>query len=95
MKKNIYIPIDILLCEDYTTIRFCDTKKVGDIMSVAERMKSIINDRGVTYSFISRKTGIPVDSISRSMAGKRKLPAEELVKICLLLGVDISAFSDT
>lgn len=63
-------------------------------MTVAEQMKTIIEDRGVTYSFISRKTGIPIDSISKSMAGKRKLPADELVKMCLLLGVDISAFSN-
>lgn len=63
-------------------------------MTAAERMKTIIDERGVTYSFISRKTGISVDSISKSMAGKRKLPADELVKMCLLLNVDISAFAE-
>lgn len=63
-------------------------------MNAAERMKNIIEDRGVTYSFISRKTGITVDALSKSMAGKRKFLADELVKMCLLLNLDIKDFAN-
>ena len=43
-------------------------------MNVAQRMKTLVQARGVTYTFISAKTGIPVDAISRAFLGKRKLP---------------------
>lgn len=59
-------------------------------MNVAQRMKTLVQARGVTYTFISAKTGIPVDAISRAFLGKRKLPADEMVKICEAVGIDLN-----
>lgn len=59
-------------------------------MNVAQRMKSLVQERGVTYTFISAKTGISVDAISRAFLGKRKLPADEMVKICEAVGIDLN-----
>ena len=59
------------------------------ILSAAQRIKEIIEGKGVTYTFISSKTGISVDAISRSMSGKRKLPADEMIAICEAVGIDL------
>ena len=62
-------------------------------MDVAQRLKALVAEKGVTYTFISERTGIPIDSISRSFLGKRKLPADELVAICRVVGVDLGDFT--
>lgn len=56
-------------------------------MDVAIRLKNIIDDRGVKYIAISKATGIPVDAISRSFLGKRKMLADEFVAICDFLHI--------
>lgn len=64
-------------------------------MTVAEQLNQIIKNKGITYSFVSKNTGIPIDAISRSMHGKRRLPADEMVSICELLGLDLSDLKKT
>ncbi len=66
-------------------------------MSVAEIVKRMVESRGISYTFISERTGIPVNSISRSFLGKRRFPADEMILICNAIGVElneINAFSD-
>lgn len=58
-------------------------------MSVSERLKFLIEEKGVTYTFISSKTNIPVDAISKSLLGKRRLPADEMVAICKAAGINL------
>jgi len=58
-------------------------------MCVAKALKSIVEERGTTYTFLSKKTGIKVDAISKSLSGKRRLPADEMVVLCRALGVDL------
>lgn len=61
-------------------------------MKAAERMKTLVESKGVSYTFISEKTGIPVNAISRSLMGKRRLPADEMILICNVIGVDLGDF---
>ncbi len=61
-------------------------------MTAAERVKQIVEDKGVSYTFISEKTGIPVNAISRSFLGKRRFPADEMVAICSVIGIDLGDF---
>ena len=61
-------------------------------MTAAERIREIIESKGISYTFISEKTGIPVNAISRSFLGKRRLPADEMVAICGVIGVDLGDF---
>lgn len=56
---------------------------------VAEVIKGIIEEKGISYSFISSKTGITVDALSKTFLGKRRLLADEMVDICLCTGIDI------
>lgn len=59
-------------------------------MSVAQKIKILVDNKGVTYTFISSKTGISVDAISRSFSGKRRLPADEMIAICDAVGIDLN-----
>ena len=59
-------------------------------MTVAEKVKILLASKGVTYTFISEKTGIPVDAISKSLSGKRRFPADEMISICNAVGIDLS-----
>ncbi len=59
-------------------------------MTVAQKMKLLIEQKGITYTFISEKTGIPVDALSKSFLGKRRLPADEMISICCEVGIDLS-----
>ena len=61
---------------------------------VASRLKDLIDEKGVTYTFISEKTGIPIDALSRSFRGKRRLPADEMIAICKAINVDLRDFSN-
>lgn len=58
-------------------------------MTATQKLKAIIADKGITYSRISQKTGIPVDSLSKSFLGKRQLRAEELIAICKASDIDL------
>lgn len=59
-------------------------------MTVAQKIKALVDSKGVTYTFIASKTGIPVDAISRSFSGKRRLPADEMIAICEAVGIDLN-----
>lgn len=58
-------------------------------MSVTDALKKEIVAKGVTYTYISKATGISVDKLSRIFLKKRKLQAEELITICLSTGINI------
>ncbi len=59
------------------------------MIPVAEQLKEKIELKGITYSSISRKTNIPVNTISRSLMGKRKLLADELILICRATDIEL------
>lgn len=45
------------------------------------------NAKGIKQTYISQKTGIPVDTISRIFNGKRKILANEFIQICSVLEI--------
>lgn len=62
--------------------------KGGVRMSAATRLKQLVDGRGIRYTFIADKTGIPINAISQTFLGKRKLTADELFAICDATGID-------
>ncbi len=62
-------------------------------MTAVEKVKNLVDARGVSYTFISERTGIPVNAISRSFMGKRRFPADEMIAICRVIGVDLGDLS--
>lgn len=61
-------------------------------MNVCESLKAIIKGRGITYTHLSRETGIPIDAISSSLNGKRNLKADEFIAICSAAGINMQSF---
>ena len=58
--------------------------------TTAEKIKTLVSQKGITYAAISRETCIPIDALSKTFLGKRKLTAEEMVKICSFIGIDLN-----
>ena len=61
---------------------------------VAIRIKNYLDEKGITQSFISEKTGMKPPILSATLAGKRKLLAVEYIGICKALGVSADYFAN-
>lgn len=58
-------------------------------MSVTQKIKMIVKDRGITLRYLARKTGLRESALSMALNGKRRLLADELLAICAVLDLDI------
>lgn len=58
------------------------------------RIKEYLDNKGIRYSFVSEKTGIPMNILSPTLNGKRKMSAEEFILICKALNVPTDYFAD-
>ena len=61
-------------------------------MNVIDTINSRIRDRGMTITTVARRSEMSVDLLSKSLRGKRRLKAEELVAICMVLGLTVDDF---
>lgn len=61
-------------------------------MKIYQKISDYINKNGIKQKFISDKTGIPENTLSMILNGKRKMDADEFVEIILSLGVDANYF---
>ncbi len=50
-------------------------------------LKRIIEEKGITLTYIASKTGICIDKLSKSINGTRRLSADEFLRICKALDV--------
>lgn len=57
-------------------------------MSVEEIVKKEIQERGMTITAVSKKTGIPYNRLQPSLNGLRELRADEFLELCSLLSID-------
>jgi predicted transcriptional regulator len=57
---------------------------------VYEVVRDYIEDHGITMTHVSKKTGIPLELLRRSLNGTRRLQADEFISICACVGIDIS-----
>ena len=51
-------------------------------------LKAIINDKGIKYTFISRRTGIEYQRLMRIFNQNSKISGSELICICKVLEVN-------
>lgn len=66
-------------------------------MDVTNSVALYVQDKGINLSNLSRKTNIPYGNIRDSISPggrRRKLRADEFLKICIELGVNPMAFAD-
>lgn len=61
-------------------------------MKIQMKIAKYIIDNGIKQKFISEKTGIPNNTLSTILNGKRKMSADEFVEIVIALNVDANFF---
>lgn len=61
-------------------------------MTLNEKLNKYISDKGIKKSYISSKTGMTQDRISRIMRGIAKITGDEFLSICIILDVDPNEF---
>lgn len=61
-------------------------------METGIKVFNYIKSKGISQTFISEKSGIPVSKLNLSLHGKRRLTFSEYEKICWALGVSVDTF---
>lgn len=64
-------------------------------METNKKLAKIIAERGIKQTFISERTGISLDAISRILRCERKVTADEFLKICKAIGISPEDFNET
>ena len=64
-------------------------------MSINEKLNDFVKEKGIKQIFISEKTGIPADTISKILRNGRKMTAEEFLVICSSLEIDPNMFRES
>ena len=61
-------------------------------MDTGAKIKSYLDERGISQSFLSGRTNIPLPRLNLSLNGKRRLTFDEYEVICWALGVGVDTF---
>ena len=57
------------------------------------KIKEYLDEKGIKYSYLSKKSGIPMNLLSLTLNGKRKMSVEEYFVICKALRVPADTFA--
>ena len=57
-------------------------------------IKNYLDERGIKYSFVANEAGISNNVFSAMLSGKRKIVAEEFIRICFVMDIDTSYFAE-
>lgn len=61
-------------------------------MNLSKELSQYIKNHGITLTFISKNTDIPVDRISRILNRGSKMRGDEFLEICAVLDIDPNIF---
>lgn len=61
-------------------------------MDIQEQISRYINKKGITIAHISKNTQIKYELLRLSLNGNRRMSAEEFVKVCRCVGLEIKDF---
>ena len=61
-------------------------------MEANRKIKNYLNENGISQTWLSNKTGIPMPKLNLSLNGNRKIPLEEYELICGALNVNTDKF---
>lgn len=59
---------------------------------LGKKIKSYLDENGIKYSYVSEKTGIPMNILSPMLNGKREIKATEYFSICSALKLPLESF---
>ena len=57
-----------------------------------KKIKDYLNNKGISQTFVSNKTGIPISTLNAALNGNRKILAEEYFLICQALEIPLDTF---
>lgn len=57
------------------------------------KVKKYLDENGIKYSYLSEKAGIPMNMLSPTLNGKRRMSVEEYFTICEVLGLPAETFA--
>ena len=60
---------------------------------VGLKIKEYLDENGIKYSYLSERAGMPMNILSPTLNGKRKMSAEEYFMICEILGLPAETFA--
>lgn len=58
--------------------------------AVAEQVRRLLDERGISGRELARLTGIPQRTIAKKVAGQHPFDLDDLAKIAAALGVDVT-----
>ena len=61
-------------------------------MDVGMKIKTYLDSKGISQTFVSTKSGIPVVKLNLVLNGKRRLTLSEYETICWAIGVGVDTF---
>lgn len=61
-------------------------------MDTGIKIKDYLDSNGISQSFLSARSGVPLVKLNLSLNGKRKLTLNEYESICWALGLSIDTF---
>jgi transcriptional regulator with XRE-family HTH domain len=64
----------------------------GKDLKIFERVRKYLDDNGIKHGVIARKAGIPANTFSAIMCGKRTMYAQDYEAICNALNVPADTF---
>ena len=64
----------------------------GDKLQTNLEIKEYLAEKGISQTFVSKKTGIPLPKLNLTLNGKRRLTLEEYTLICGVLEVNTDYF---
>lgn len=56
------------------------------------KVKEYLDENGIKYSYLSEKIGVPMNTLSLLLNGKRKMSIEEYFAICEALKLPVDTF---
>lgn len=60
---------------------------------LGKRIKEFLDNKGIKYSYIAERTGIPMNILSPMLNEKRDIKATEYFSICNALEIPLDTFS--
>jgi transcriptional regulator with XRE-family HTH domain len=57
---------------------------MDDIVTV---VRNAINEKGMTVKAVAQKAGIPIQALSASLCGRRRLLATDFISLCRVLDI--------
>ena len=94
--KKLQKTVDIIRFVYYNDIKLFNTNKRGDKMTIFNRFRQIITDRGIKQNFLAEKARWTPDKMSKILRGDQKMTAEDFLTLCNVLELDPKDFkSDT